>query len=134
MIPDAVKNRLIALVLMGVFALISAGALCTAAIIALSLEMSPVWASLFVSGIVLLITGICAMVAFRPDKSTEAEFDAATEHAADELAHLPVNIVRTAVSDRPMTAVVAAAALGYGVGYNPSEAARVAAIVKELLE
>ena len=134
MIPDAFKNRLIALVLMAVFALISAGALCTTAIIALSHEMSPVWASLLVSGIVLLITGVCAMAAFRPDRSTEAEFDAATEHAADELAHLPVNIVRTAVSDRPMTAVVAAAALGYGVGHNPSEAARIAALVKELLE
>jgi|GEM_PF-4547974 len=134
MIPDAVKNRLVALVLMGVFALISAGALCTTAIIALSQEMSPVWASLLVSGIMLLITGICAMVAFRPDRSTTAEFDAATEHAAEEIANLPVNIVRTAVSDRPMTAVVAAAAFGYGVGYNPSEAARVAAVLKDLLE
>jgi hypothetical protein len=134
MIPDPLKNRLLALVLTAIFALLSMGVLCVVGIIALSRQMEPLWASLFVFSMLLLITSVAAFIAFRPDRSAEADMEAAAEHAADEVGQLPVNVVRSAVQDRPMTAVVTACALGFGVGQNPSEAARMAAVMKDLLE
>lgn len=119
---DVAKLRIAASAGVAIFGFIGAAALAVAGTLALSASMGLMWASFTVAAIMLLLSGICAVIFLKPGKSTEEELDQFEHATADMLADLPFETIASLVEKRPLAAASMALAAGYFIVRNPEEA------------
>lgn len=76
-------------------------------------------AAFIVAGAGILVSAICFVICLRPFRPIEDEVSDAESAAADALADLPIDTVRSFVERRPLTTTALAMAVGYSVVRHP---------------
>ncbi|WP_373004858.1 hypothetical protein [Hyphomonas sp.] len=121
---DTTKLRLFAAVAGIVFGLGGVFALAVASTLALASMMGIVGASFTVAALLLSAACACLYLFLQPQRSSSEEVDNIEDAAADALADLPFDAIKSIIEKRPLTVAALAMVAGYSLVRDPAGVAR----------